>query len=172
MRVDIDNSRWAGVPFYLRTGKRLAQTDFHIAVTFREPPASLFAPKDAGRRFENRLVFRMQPTESVELVVETNASGMQIQSQAQTMTCPLKDELFNTHAKGYERLLHDAMVGDRGLFRSPEFTEAGWRMVQPLLDAWANTPPQDFPNYAAGSDGPKAADDLLAGAGHSWCPLV
>ncbi len=172
MRVDIDNRRWAGVPFYLRTGKRLAQTDFSIAVTFREPPTSLFAPATAGRSFGNRVVFRMQPKESVQLVVEASASGMQIQSRSQTMTYMLEDELFHAHAKGYERLLHDAMVGDRGLFRSPEFIEAGWRMVQPLLDAWANTPPQDFPNYAAGSAGPKAADDLLAAAGHSWYPLV
>ena len=171
MKVEIDNWRWSGVPFYLRTGKRLSQALTEIVVTFRQPPARLFPKLGASGQPPNRFLFNLQPRQSIELLFGAKMPGLQTVVDQASMVFNFATGPFGDHAKGYERLLHDVMAGDSTLFQRAGFVEEGWRMVQPLLDAWSGSKAEDFPNYAAGSTGPKAADDLLAAAGHAWHSL-
>ncbi len=170
MRVEIDNWRWSGVPFYLRTGKRLNKALTEIIVNFRQPPARLFPSASESDRTANQLVFNLQPTQEIRLQFGARSPGLKTVVERDSMNFQFPAGPFGTHGKGYERLLHDVMIGNPILFQSAEFVEKGWRLVQPLLEAWQEAP-ADFPNYASGSDGPKAADDLLATVGHSWDPL-
>lgn len=171
MRVEIDNWRWSGVPFYLRTGKRLTKAITEIVVTFRHPPAHLFPNAKNSDRSPNQLIFNLQPTQQIQLSFGAKAPGMMTVVNQECMSFQFPAGPFGTHGKGYERLLHDVMVGDTSLFQRAEFVEQGWMLVQPLLEAWQGPPSEPFPNYAVGSAGPKAADDLLAANGHSWSPL-
>jgi glucose-6-phosphate 1-dehydrogenase len=168
LQVEIDNWRWSGVPFYLRTGKRLCKALTEVVVTFRQPPARLFPDHDTTGQPPNRLFFNMQPKQSIELRFRAKTPGLKTEAEEAAMVFNFSGGPFADRAKGYERLLHDVMAGDSTLFQRAEFVELGWRMVQPLLDAWGETKAEDFPNYAAGSTGPQAADELLARQGHSW----
>ena len=170
MRVEVDNWRWAGTPFYLRTGKRLACALTEIVVTFRNPPALLF-PKDGASQPPNQLIFNLQPSPAIRLLFAAKAPGMDTVIEQDSMTMGFPSGPFGNHAKGYERLLRDAMLGNTILFQRAQFVEEGWRMVQPLLDAWGSSVPDDFPNYAAGCTGPEAADQLLAVRGRGWHSL-
>ncbi len=171
MEVEIDNWRWSGVPFYLRTGKRLSKATTEVVVTFRRPPASLFPVDGQPRLAPNRLLFNLQPKQSIELRFGAKKPGLKTIVEEGSMDFNFPPGPFGNHAKGYERLLHDVIAGDQTLFQRAEFVEEGWRMVQPLLDAWAQPPQESFPNYAAGSNGPQAANDLLARQDHSWHSL-
>ncbi len=172
MRVEIDNWRWSGVPFYLRTGKRLAQALTEVVVTFRHPPARLFPNASRSDQSPNQLFFKLQPEPGIRLSFGSKAPGLDTIVDKSFMNFKFPSGQFGDHGKGYERLLHDVMIGDTTLFQRAEFVEEGWRMVQPLLDRWTSTPPRmKFPNYAAGSTGPAGADELLAAAGHAWHPL-
>ena len=170
LRVEIDNWRWSGTPFYLRTGKRLTCALTEIVVTFRQPPALLF-PRDGAEQPPNQLIFNLQPHPAIRLLFGAKAPGMDTVVEQDSMTMNFPSGPFGDHAKGYERLLRDAMLGNTILFQRAEFVEEGWRMVQPLLDAWGSAKPDDFPNYAAGSTGPQAADDLLSARGRVWHSL-
>ena len=171
MRVEIDNWRWSGVPFYLRTGKRMAEALTEIVVTFRQPPARLFPNAKLSDHSPNKLVFNLQPSQGIYLSLGTRAPGLQTLVAQERMTFEFPGGPFGDHNKGYERLLRDVMLGDSTLFQRAEFVEQGWKLVQPLLDAWASPPEEPFPNYAAGSNGPRAADKLLAQSGHAWHSL-
>ena len=171
MRVDIDNWRWAGVPFYLRTGKRLACALTEVVVTFRQPPARLFPHAAQSDESPNQLLLNLQPNPGIRLTFGAKTPGLMTVVAQERMTFEFSGGPFGNHGKGYERLLHDAMMGDSTLFQRAEFVEAGWRMVQPVLDAWAQPPIEPIPNYAAGATGPKAADDLLTATGHHWHSL-
>ncbi len=171
MRVEIDNWRWAGVPFYLRTGKRMTKAMTEIVVTFRQPPARLFPNASYSNQSPNQLIFNLQPTQDIRLSFGARAPGMFTVVNRESMDFQFPAGPFGNHGKGYERLLHDVMVGNTILFQRAEFVEQGWKLVQPLLDAWQKPPEEAFPNYAAGSEGPRAADDLLAANGHSWYSL-
>ncbi len=168
MRVEIDNWRWSGVPFYLRTGKRLARAVTEIVVTFRHPPARLFPNTKISDHSPNELVFNLQPSQGIYLSVGTRAPGLQTLVTQERMSFEFPPGPFGNHTKGYERLLRDVMLGDSTLFQRAEFVEQGWKLVQPLLDAWQAPPAEPFPNYASGSEGPAAADALLAKCGHAW----
>jgi glucose-6-phosphate 1-dehydrogenase len=171
MQVEIDNWRWSGVPFYIRTGKRLSCALTEIVVTFRQPPARLFPDQANSDQSPNQLIFNLQPKQGIELQFGTKAPGLNTVVDQNSMKFSFPAGPFGNHGKGYERLLHDVMIGNPILFQRAEFVEQGWKMVQPLLDAWEKPPREDFPNYAAGSNGPKAADDLLAAEGHCWHSL-
>ncbi len=171
MEVEIDNWRWSGVPFYLRTGKRLSKATTEVVVTFRRPPASLFPQDGQPNQPPNRLLFNLQPKQSIELLFGAKKPGLDTVVEQGAMIFNFPAGPFGNHGKGYERLLHDVMAGNQTLFQRAEFVEEGWRMVQPLLDAWAQPPQDGFPNYAAGSNGPQAANDLLARQSHSWHSL-
>lgn len=171
LQVEIDNWRWSGVPFYIRTGKRLCRATTEIVVTFRQPPARLFPSDGASDQAPNQLFFNLQPNQGIQLAFGTKAPGLKTVVIQDTMNFQFAAGPLGNHGKGYERLLHDVMIGNPILFQRAEFVEQGWKMVQPLLDAWEKPPREPFPNYASGSTGPKAADDLLAAQGHAWHTL-
>ena len=171
LRVDIDNWRWSGVPFYLRTGKRLTKAMTEIVVTFRQPPAGLFPTESQGGQSPNRLIFNLQSAPGIRLTFRAKTPGLATVAAGESMEYRFPAGPLGSHTKGYERLLHDVMVGNSLLFQRAEFVDGGWQLVQPLLDAWKELPAEPFPNYAAGSAGPNAADDLLAASGHKWAPL-
>ena len=169
MHVRVENWRWSGVPFYLRTGKRLSSALTEVVITFKQPPAKLF-PGESSQP-PNQIIFNLQPQQGIELLFGSKAPGLQTVVEQGALSFQSPAGPFGNHGKGYERLLHDVMLGDATLFQRAEFVDEGWRMVQPLLDAWSEPPKEPFPNYDAGSNGPKAADDLLGAMGRSWHSL-
>jgi glucose-6-phosphate 1-dehydrogenase len=171
MKVTIDNWRWADVPFYLRTGKRLAKALTEIVVTFRRTPFVLFRNTPVDSLENNELIIRIQPQQGISLRFGVKAPGPVTMVERANMEFDFPANSVVSHGTGYERLLHDCMLGDQTLFQRADMVEAGWKMVQPVLDAWQSCKATDFPNYASGSDGPKAADDLLARDGRQWKPL-
>ncbi len=171
MQVEIDNWRWAGVPFYLRTGKRLSRAVTEIVVTFRHPPARLFPNDDMSEQDPNRIFFNLQPEQGIKLAFGSKAPGLITSVMHGSMDFLFPAGPFGNHGKGYERLLHDVMIGNPILFQRAEFVEQGWKMVQPLLDAWQTPPASGFPNYAAGSTGPDSSDKMLEDNGSFWHTL-
>jgi glucose-6-phosphate 1-dehydrogenase len=170
-KLRIDNWRWAGVPFYLRTGKRTKRRSTEIAIRFHQAPYALFRGTCVERMNPNWLIIRIQPDEGIALEFAAKRPGPSV-----TLSTVSMDFAYETYFKiacntGYETLLYDCMIGDATLFQLADSVEAGWQAVQPILDAWANNPPRDFPNYAAGRTGPAAADELLARDGRVWRPL-
>jgi glucose-6-phosphate 1-dehydrogenase len=137
-------------------------------VKFREPPISILPQLTAdGIGLSNRIVFRLQPEANISITVGTKTPGLAAAVEQGCLQFTPPKGVFGEHAKGYERLLHDCMKGDQKLFARADMVEAGWRMVQPILDAWEKS--SDSPLiYAAGSSGPEAADDMLAIGGHKW----
>jgi glucose-6-phosphate 1-dehydrogenase len=171
LKVCVDNWRWAGVPFYLRTGKRLTRAATEIVVTFRQTPARLFPGVSESAQTPNQLFFSLGHDQGIQLRFGSKAPGLTTTVQNGRFEFKLPEGPFGDHGKGYERLLHDVMLGDATLFPGADFIEQGWQMVQPLLDAWSEPPKEGFPNYPAGSAGPKSSDDLLAQLGHTWHSL-
>lgn len=171
-RFEIDNWRWAGVPFYLRTGKYLKRRQTEIAIRFHQAPYSLFRDTDVERMHPNWLVLRIQPDEGVALEFAAKRPGPTVKLDTVEMNFAYKTFFEMAPNTGYETLIYDCMIGDATLFKRADNIEAGWRTVQPIQEAWADHAPKDFPNYEAGSDGPAAADELLARDGRSWRPLA
>ncbi len=171
LRLMIDNWRWAGVPFYLRTGKHLKKRRTEIVLQFRRPPFMLFRDTPTEHLESNRLVLHIEPDDGISLHFNAKVPGPDMDARDVRMDFRYKDYFSEVPSTGYEILLYDCMVGDATLFQRADFVEAGWRVVQPVLDAWQKTPPSDFPNYASGSAGPKEADDLLQRDGHTWRSL-
>jgi glucose-6-phosphate 1-dehydrogenase len=172
MRVEVDNWRWAGVPFYLRTGKRMSAAVTEIVVTFRQPPARLFPNAQQSDQSPNQLVFNLKPKQGITQTFGARAPGLKTVVSQESTFFQFPDGPFGHHVTGYERLLHDVMIGQTLLFQRAEFVEQGWKLVEPILEAWESPPAGTFPNYAAGSKGPLAADDLLAASGHKWQSLM
>jgi glucose-6-phosphate 1-dehydrogenase len=170
-KLGIDNWRWAGVPFYLRTGKRLKRRTTEIAIRFRQPPFMLFRETEVERLSPNWMVLRIQPDEGIALEFAAKRPGPSMSLGNVRMDFAYKSYFNVSSSTGYETLLYDCMIGDPTLFQRADTVEAGWQAVQPIIDAWANNPPKDFPNYAAGSNGPAAADQLLVGAERAWRSL-
>jgi glucose-6-phosphate 1-dehydrogenase len=168
LKLEIDNWRWSGVPFFLRTGKRLTKSVTEIAVQFRPAPARLFPNVTADGAAPNAMVFAMKPGQGIHIAFCARAPGLENKVMAGDMAFEFPAGPFANDAKGYERPLHDAMLGDPILFPSASFIEQGWKLVQPLLDAWSPAKGTAVPRYAAGSQGPREADQLLAHSGHSW----
>ncbi|HTV80067.1 MAG TPA: glucose-6-phosphate dehydrogenase [Steroidobacteraceae bacterium] len=171
LQLEIDNWRWSGVPFFLRTGKSLARSVTEIAVQFRPAPARLFPEVAADTAPVNQIVFEMKPKQGIHLTFGGRAPGLDNQVIPGDMAYEFPPGPFAGNAKGYERPLRDAMLGNPLLFPSAGFIERGWRLIQPLLDAWAPARGRDIPQYPAGSQGPAQADALLARTGHGWRPL-
>jgi glucose-6-phosphate 1-dehydrogenase len=170
-KLSVDNWRWAGVPFYLRTGKYMKRRQTEIAIRFHQAPYTLFRGTEVERLHPNWMILRIQPDEGIALEFAAKRPGPTVTLDSVRMDFAYRDYFKLAPNTGYETLLYDCMIGDATLFQRADNIEAGWQAVQPILDAWANTPPQDFPNYAAGSDGPAAADELLARDGRTWRPL-
>jgi len=170
-KLKIDNWRWAGVPFYLRTGKHLKRRVTEIAIRFHQAPYTLFRGTDVERMNPNWMILRIQPNEGIALEFAAKRPGPSVKLSSVSMDFAYKTYFKTEPNTGYETLLFDCMIGDATLFQRADNIEAGWQAVQPILDAWANNPPPDFPNYAAGESGPAAADELLARDGRSWRSL-
>jgi len=170
-KLNIDNWRWAGVPFYLRTGKYLKRRRTEIAIRFHQAPYTLFRGTHVERMHPNWMVLRIQPDEGIALEFAAKRPGPQVKLSTVSMDFAYKTYFKIACNTGYETLLYDCMIGDAMLFQRADNIEAGWRAVQPILDAWANNPPRDFPNYVAGSNDPAAAEELLARDGRAWSPL-
>src|SRR2546421_8929838 len=168
LKLLIDNWRWADVPFYLRTGKRLAARDTEIAIQFRRAPFMLFRNTPVERLSSNRLVLHIQPDEGISLRFGAKVPGPTVSIGAVDMDFDYEDYFGDTPSTGYERLLHDCMVGDATLFQRADQVEAGWAVVDPIQKAWQEEPAPKFPNYQAGSWGPKETDELLRRDGREW----
>jgi len=168
MRLLIDNWRWAGVPFYLRTGKRLAARSTEIAIRFKRAPYALFRETPVEELDADWLILRVQPDESIRLRFNAKRPGPTMALESVAMEFKYKDWFQQAPAVGYETLIYDCLIGDQTLFQRADQVEAAWGVVEPVLKGWAGTAPRHFPNYAAGSEGPSTANDLLARDGRSW----
>ena len=167
MRLMIDNWRWAGVPFYLRTGKALAARRTEIAVKFKQAPYAMFRDTPVERLAQNLLLLRIQPDEGASLQFNAKVPGPSIRTDGVRMDFQYKDYFDAAPSTGYETLIYDCMMGDPTLFRRADEIESGWRVVQPILDAWRERN-EGLAWYEAGSQGPRAAAELLARSGHEW----
>jgi len=168
MKLQIDNWRWADVPFYLRTGKCLPVRNTHIVIQFRRAPFVLFRDTPVENLMPNQLVLHIQPEEGISLRFAAKTPGPVMRLGTVDMNFEYEDYFGLTPSTGYERLLHDCMIGDATLFQRADMVEAGWCVVNPVMDVWKALPPRYFPNYPAGTWGPKEADDLLERDGRHW----
>jgi glucose-6-phosphate 1-dehydrogenase len=163
IRVFVDNWRWQGVPFYLRTGKRLSGQRTEVVVHFLPVPYSLFGKETEASKIQaNRLILSIQPTESVQLVFGAKVPGTTLQVQQARMHFGFDGEFTEQTHSPYERLLLDALRGDQLLFARADGIEAAWNFVDPIIEAWRNAElPEPFPNYFSGSNGPLSANQLI-----------
>ncbi len=168
LALHIDSWRWAGVPFYLRTGKRMARRATQVVIRFRRPPFIPFRKTSVEKLAPNEIVINIQPDEGISLNFEAKVPGPVVRLGAVNMKFEYSDYFGSTPQTGYETLIYDCMLGDPTLFQRADMVEASWTVVQPILDAWKATPANDFPNYAASSWGPEAANELLRRDGREW----
>jgi len=168
IRLSINNWRWQGVPFYLRSGKRLARRVSEIAINFKCPPGTLFAE---GNRFDlacNVLAFQIQPDEGLSLVLNGKIPGLETRMQPVKMNFRYSTTFGSNTPEAYERLVLDAMIGDGTLFIRGDEAETSWQLYTPVLESWAAAGREGMDQYPAGSWGPPSADALLAKNDHTW----
>ena len=168
LRIAINNWRWAGVPFYLRSGKRLARRVTEIAIQFKCPPGTLFAGTDRFDLAANTLAFQIQPDEGSTVLLNAKIPGLETRTQPVKMHFRYATTFGSNTPEAYERLVLDAMVGDGTLFIRGDETEASWRLITPVLESWQAQPREGLDGYPAGSWGPKSAEALPAARGHEW----
>ena len=168
LKLSIDNWRWADVPFYVRTGKRLPEKHTTINIQFKKAPFVLFRDTPIEKLTTNRIVIHIQPDEGITLHFGAKVPGPIVNMGAVDMDFNYHEHFGDTVSTGYERLLYDCMMGDATLFQRADMVEASWRIVSPILDVWQAIPARDFPNYEAGSWSPKDAVELLANDGRKW----
>ena len=172
LKLLIDNWRWAGVPFYLRTGKALKARRSEIAIKFREAPFAVFRDTPVDRLAHNFMVVSIAPDEGISLEFNAKVPGPQIRLQRVDMDFKYKDYFTAEPETGYETLIYDCMIGDQTLFQHADDVEAAWCVVQPFLDCWRHDRANGLDFYAAGSDGPRAAAELLARDHRQWRPIA
>jgi len=168
MKLQIENWRWADVPFYVRTGKRLKDRVTEIVIQFRRVPLMLFQRTAVEHLTRNRLVLHIQPKEGISLEFQAKIPGPIVKLEAVNMDFKYADYFKDSPSTGYERLLYEAMIGDATLFQRADTVEVAWGVVQPVIDVWSALTPRNFPNYAAGSWGPKEADELIERDSRHW----
>jgi len=168
LKLFIDNWRWAGVPFYLRAGKRLPKRATEIAVIFKEVPGILFSQGSGSKNGKNVLVIRIQPDEGISLRMNCKVPGPSSPIQPVKMDFRYGSYFGLTPPEAYERLICDCILGDGTLFARGDEVLTSWKWITPILERWQESQPSDFPNYASGTWGPKAADELLARDDHAW----
>ena len=171
MKLLIDNWRWSGVPFYIRTGKRMARRKTQIAIRFKGIPSRLMRHTINQDPPPNWLLLRIQPDEGIALEFGAKIPGPTVKIGDVRMDFKYVDYFGSAPATGYETLLYDVMIGDATLFQRADNTEAGWRVVQPIIDLWSRSGGRDLEYYCAGSQGPKGADELLERDGRAWRPV-
>jgi glucose-6-phosphate 1-dehydrogenase len=171
LKLSIDNWRWAGVPFYLRTGKALGIKRTEVAIKFKQAPFAMFRNTPVDRLSQNYLVIAIEPTEGITLQFNTKVPGPTIDIDGVEMKFRYKDYFQVAPTTGYETLIYDCMIGDNILFQRADSVEAGWLAVQPFLDAWRKAGGKGLETYKAGSEGPAGADELIKRDGRSWRTL-
>ncbi len=169
MKLMVDSWRWAGVPFYLRTGKAMAARDTEIVIQFKPVALALFRNADVSKIPPNKLVIQIQPNEGIDLHFVAKKPGPVIDTAEVTMDFRYADAFPLGHRTGYETLLYDMLIGDQSLFQRADMVERGWAIVQPILRQWAKDGEPE--EYKAGSEGPVGADTLLTRDGRSWHPI-
>ncbi len=178
LKLTIDNWRWARVPFYLRTGKALRAKQTEVAIKFKQAPVAMFRDTPIDRLAENFLVIGIQPNESIGLEFNAKIPGPSIAIGGVGMTFKYEDYFDIAPSTGYETLIYDCMIGDAILYPRADGIEAGWRVVQPFIDAWEAANGKEaakgkgLATYPAGSDGPVEAEWLLAADGRRWRPIA
>jgi glucose-6-phosphate 1-dehydrogenase len=170
LKLFVDNWRWQGVPFYLRTGKRLHRELSEVVIQFRAVPHRSFPPESSRHWHPSRLVLSIQPEEGIVMGFQAKYPGPKMLLRPVEMRFSYQDSFAIPSPDAYETLLWDVMKNDATLFMRADQVEAAWQILMPVLEAWAASKPRKFPNYVAGSWGPKAADELLAREGHVWKP--
>jgi glucose-6-phosphate 1-dehydrogenase len=168
LRLEIENWRWAGVPFYLRSGKRLPKRVSEVAVRFKAPPFRMFQNVAPDAIEANVLSLRIQPDEGISLRFEAKVPGTELRLRPVNMDFHYGSSFGEAQPEAYETLLLDAMVGDPMLFARWDMVETAWELTTPLLEYWESHAPTGFPNYAAGSWGPADADEFVARDGRDW----
>ena len=172
VRLLVENWRWAGVPFYLRTGKRLVDNVTEIKVHFKRTPQALFAGTDSGSFGPNVVSLRIQPDEGISFSFGAKRPGTHMSTVPVMAKFCYSDAFGGNTPVAYETLILDAMRGDATLFTRRDEVESEWKIITPIEEAWAQLPPPSFPNYASGSEGPNEAVDLLSRSGHRWMPMM
>ena len=168
LRLSINNWRWKGVPFYMRSGKRLPRRVSEIAIQFKRPPGILFSGSRKYDVAHNTLVIRVQPDEGMTLLTNSKVPGLETRTQPVKMHFRYATTFGSNTPEAYERLLVDAIVGDSTLFIRGDETEASWKLVTPILESWESLGTHGLAGYAAGSWGPLEAERLLWSNGHQW----
>jgi glucose-6-phosphate 1-dehydrogenase len=167
LKLYFDNWRWADVPFYIRSAKRMPKRVTEIAIQFKQAPLQLFSSIPDQQFEPNVLIVRIQPDEGITLRIGAKIPGQTTRIRWVNMDFRYGASFGVSSPEAYERLLLDCILGDSTLYARRDMTERGWEIVQPILDAWASKK-ADFPNYAAGTWGPKAADELIERDGREW----
>jgi glucose-6-phosphate 1-dehydrogenase len=168
LRLEIENWRWAGVPFYLRTGKRLPKRASEIAVQFKQTPHLVFRRNPEILTEPNRLVLRIQPDEGMSLSFGAKLPGPELRIKPVEMEFDYGQAFGGEPPEAYERLLLDAMKGDATLYARGDWVMMAWELLQPVLSGWGAGDPRKFPNYEAGTWGPAEADTLIERSGRRW----
>lgn len=168
LKLNIDNWRWANVPFYLRTGKRLPAQYTEVAIQLKRAPFAIFKDTATEQIDPDMLVLRIQPNEGIQMSFGAKRPGPAMRVGTVLMDFCYADYFGDAPATGYETLIYDCMYGDATLFKHADTVEKGWEIVQSVMDVWSALPPRDFPNYKVGTWGPRAADDLLKNDGRLW----
>ncbi|PWT94971.1 MAG: glucose-6-phosphate dehydrogenase [Candidatus Melainabacteria bacterium] len=168
LKLFIDNWRWTDVPFYLRTGKHLPKRVSEIAIQFKSPPSCLFRDTNVDTLKPNVLVMQIQPDEGISLQFGAKVPGPTLKIGQVEMDFRYNDYFGASPQTGYETLIYDCMIGDQTLFNRADNVEAGWAVVKPIQEVWQVEKCADFPNYAAGTWGPKKAEELMAQDGRKW----
>jgi glucose-6-phosphate 1-dehydrogenase len=172
LKLNIDNWRWAGVPFYLRTGKALGIKRTEVAIKFKKAPFAMFNCTPVEALAEDYFVISVEPTEGISLQFNTKVPGPSIRIDGVEMKFRYKDYFKTEPSTGYETLLYDCMIGDNILFQRADSIEAGWRAVQPFLDAWKKAETNGLEFYKASREGPPGAEELLKRDGRRWRKLT
>jgi glucose-6-phosphate 1-dehydrogenase len=167
IKLMIDNWRWAGVPFYLRTGKRMSTRNTEIAIHFKQAPFAMFRDTPVDKMVPNIMALHLQPHEGISIEFSAKQPGQIVKLDPVRMSFRYEDFFELKPSTGYETLIYDVLIGDPTLFNRADNIEAGWKGVQPLLDTWAKGK-DAVHTYAAGTDGPAAAEELLARDGRVW----
>ena len=168
LKLYVDNWRWEGVPFYLRTGKRLPAKISEVSIQFREVPHQSFPAGAVMDWRPNRLIIAIQPEEGIFLRFEAKYPGLTMRLAPVMMQFFYREAFKIATPEAYETLLLDVMLGDATLFMRADQTEVAWSILTPILEVWDSIKPTDVPNYAAGTWGPEMAETLLAQEGRSW----
>jgi glucose-6-phosphate 1-dehydrogenase len=172
IKLTLDNWRWADVPFYLRTGKRLAHKRTEVAIHFKPTPHLMFRSQRSRPTHNSVVAFELHPDEGIVQTLAAKQPGPNLSVRTVTMNFRYAEAFgIEEPPRAYAWLLLDAMQGDQTLFARADWVDKAWQIVDPIVEHWASDPPKDFPNYPAGSSGPAAAEHMLQRDGRQWRPL-